>query len=124
MAESIPLHRPGAGITGHAQAAIVGARFLAVVGEPVGGLPQVAHAGAGVRTIGVATNDTAAGAPVGIHSAQGQIVPVEAGAAVAAGQEVQSDAAGMAITLAAGNSAGLCVQGAAANGQALIKLGR
>jgi hypothetical protein len=124
VAESIPKHRPGAGITGHAGAAITGARLLAVTGPPVGGRPQVAHAGAGVRTIGVATNDTAAGAPVGIHSAQGQIVPVEAGVAIAAGQEVESNATGQAVPLAAGISAGLCVEGGAAAAQVLVKLGR
>ena len=50
------------------------------------------------------------------------IVPVTAGAAITAGQEVQSDATGQAIPLAAGKPAGLAMSGAAAGADCQVKI--
>lgn len=124
MAESIPKHKPGAAVTCHAAVAVVGARFVAVVGEPVGGNPQVGAPAAAGRVFGVASGDAAAGAKVGVHSADGQIVPVEAGAALAAGALVTPTATGVAIAAAVGNQiAGQVTEGAPLGGQLLVKLG-
>lgn len=80
-----------------------------------------AQAGAGDKVLGVADLDAAIGqqASVKTHG----ILIVEAGAAVAAESRVQSDAAGRAITLAAGSDAGLALDSATAAGQPIrIKL--
>lgn len=72
---------------------------------------------AGVKALGVCNADTAVGleAPV---TAIG-IALVTAGAAVAAGAEVESNAAGKAITLAAGVSNGYALDAAAADGDVI-----
>lgn len=71
-------------------------------------------AGDGVRALGVATMNADLGenAPVNTH---GELL-VEAGAAIAAGAEVQSDASGRAITKAAGVAAGVARDAATAAG--------
>jgi hypothetical protein len=50
------------------------------------------------------------------------IVPVTTGAAVTAGQQVQTDANGMAIPLAAGAIAGLAMSGAGSGADCQVKL--
>jgi Uncharacterized conserved protein (DUF2190) len=133
MPDCIPFKEPGSAVTGKATATITGKRFLAVSGNRTGGgagglstdlanVYQVAHAGAGVRAIGVSKWDAANGSLVGIHTQPGIIVPVTAGATITAGQEVQSDANGQAIPLAAGKSLGVAMTGAAAAADAEIKL--
>lgn len=70
--------------------------------------------GAAAKALGVANADTAVGnqAPVGVEG----IALVEAGAAIAVGAEVESNALGKAITLAAGTSNGRALDAAAADG--------
>jgi Uncharacterized conserved protein (DUF2190) len=130
MADSIPYKKPGEDISGHASAAITGARFLAVSGDRTsgpglattaeGGNYRVAHAGAGARAVGVSMYDAPINGKVGILV--GGIVPVLAGAAIAAGAEVQSDATGQAITLAAGKSLGVCMSGVTGGNYAEVLL--
>lgn len=131
--DCIPFKEPGSAVTGKATAAITGKRFLSISGNRTGGgagglstdlanVYQVAPTGAGLRAIGVAKNDAANGSLVGIHTQPGIIVPVTAGATLTAGQEVQSDATGQAIPLAAGKSLGVAMTGAAAGADAEIKL--
>jgi hypothetical protein len=74
-----------------------------------------AQAGAAVAVAGVAEDNTAIGEFVGCK-ARGWML-VEAGAAVAQGAAVESDASGRAITLAAGVQAGRAVDAATAAGQ-------
>lgn len=73
-----------------------------------------AYAAAGARAFGTLEVETDAGqqAPVNVLG----IVLVEAGAAIAAGAAVQSDASGRAITLAAGIENGVTLDAAAAAG--------
>lgn len=124
MPESIPIHRPGEQITCHAGVAITGARFVALTGEPVGGNPSVGAPAAGARTFGVAARDAAAGAKCSVMGLDGQIVPVEAAVALAAGNLVTPTATGAAGVAAVGNQiSGSVVQGAAAGAQALVRLG-
>lgn len=121
MPESIPKQH-GRTITCHAGAALVGARFVAITGEPVGGTPLVGAPAAGARTYGVTARDAAAGAKVSVHR-PGQIVPVEASVALAAGNLVTPTATGAAAVAAVGQHiAGQVTEGAAAGGQALVEL--
>ncbi len=123
MPESIPKTKPGTAVTCHAAVAVVGGRFVAVVGEPVGGSPQVGAPAAGERVFGVTATDAIAGTKVGVHGAAGQIVPVEAGALLAAGAFVTPSAAGTALVAGVGQHiAGQITEGAAAGAQALLRL--
>lgn len=114
--ECIPYYQPGAGITGKASAAITGKRFVKISGARTGGpalsadlanVHTVAQAGAGERAIGVAAHDIASGSLGPLHTQPGIVVPVTSGAAITAGAEVQADASGKAIPLAAGKSLGV-----------------
>jgi hypothetical protein len=77
---------------------------------------------AGERAAGVAKYDVTDGNEGGVHGQPGMIVPVTAGATIAAGEEVQVGPAGAAIPLAAGIAVGLAMSGAAAAADAEIKL--
>ncbi|WP_432719851.1 DUF2190 family protein [Jeongeupia wiesaeckerbachi] len=72
---------------------------------------------AGTKALGVVEVDTGAGnmAPSNVLG----VILVEAGAAIAAGAEVQSDAAGKAITKAAGVGNGFAWDAAAAAGDVI-----
>jgi hypothetical protein len=114
-----------------ATAAVTGKRFIAPSGDVTGGpglstdfenVYRCAHAGSGVKPCGVSQYDVAIGSRGPQHGNPGKIVPVTAGAALTAGQEVQSDATGQAIPLAAGRPAGLCMSGASNGADAQIKL--
>lgn len=113
--ESIPLFRPGQDITALTTAAVTGKTFVNVTGptDPTNGtLVRVATSAAGARALGVAAYDAASGARVPVI--RGCITPVTCGAAVTAGAEVESDAAGKAITLATGKPLGKAVSTTAA----------
>lgn len=94
--------------TVQAAGAVVGRRFLRVsaakqIGsqalstDTLGGNIIVATCGAGQRAIGVAGYDQVSGGKLPMLRGH-KIVPVEAGAAMAAGDQVMSDATGRAIT--------------------------
>lgn len=111
--ESIPYFDPMEPVTGHCTAAVRGKRFVAISGSPVGGMigtenPRIAEAGAGVKAFGVSAYDGAINEE--IPTLSGVITPVVAGAALVAGQEVQSDGQGRAIPLAAGRPSGQAVE--------------
>lgn len=105
--EVTPYWDPSNTLTGHASAALTGRRFAAISGVRVGDNPAVGVPAAGARALGVVSRDTASGAKVTLWTKGA--VPVRAGAAITAGQEVQTDAAGAAIPLAAGKSLGLAL---------------
>ena len=71
-------------------------------------------AGAGERALGVATTDFDSGEQAGVAT-HGEIL-VEAGAAIAAGAEVESDANGRAVTKTTGVAFGVARDTAAAAG--------
>lgn len=122
----IPLHEKGDRITCAAGAAIGAGRFVKIsanmqqvsplldLSTPTspltgGNLPVVAQCVAGDKAFGVAEWDASgAGEVLGVFCGH-FIVPMVAGAAVAAGVEVQADANGAAITLAAGKANGIAV---------------
>lgn len=119
--ECIPKYEPGADLTGHCTAQVVGCRFLKISGDKQGvdyvsddtsgGNIKVAQAVAGDKIVGVAGYDAASGRKVKVVRGPGKIVPVDLGADVTAGAEVQSDANGKAIPLAAGAAAGYAITG-------------
>ena len=128
----MPYYEPGARLTADATAAVTGKRFVVISADRLsgpglnnatdGGNIRVAPAGAGVRALGVAEYDAGTGTKVGVIATPGTVVPVTAGGAIAAGAEVQCDATGQAITLAAGKALGLCLSAAAGGADAQIKL--
>lgn len=76
---------------------------------------------AGAKALGVVETDTAADSPAPANLLG--VILVEAGAAIAAGAEVQSDASGKAITKAAGVANGIAWDAANAAGE-LIRIVR
>lgn len=127
--ECIPLYRPGSDITAVAGGAITGKTFVkvsaglnpgnAVTGTSSTLVTVVTNTAAG-KAFGVATYDAASGARLPIICGPGHVVPVTSGAAVAAGAEVESDASGRAITLAAGKPLGMALSASTGAGQDLF----
>lgn len=111
--ECIPYFEPAHRVTARCTAAVRGKRFVAVSGDITGGPGgtenvRVAEAGAGVKAFGVACYDGVLNEEIPTLN-DGAIAPVTSGAAITAGQEVESDATGRAIPLAAGRPCGLAV---------------
>jgi hypothetical protein len=76
----------------------------------------VAHTGAGLKALGVAVWDASGdGETLAVIAQSKAIVPVVSSGAIAAGAEVESNATGVAITLASGRPLGLAVAAAAGN---------
>lgn len=122
MPESIALYEPGEDITGRCTAAVVGRRFVKISGNRgsnavsdsvVGGNVPIAHADAAGRIFGVAAYDGAIGAGVGVKRAAKLVTEVDAGAAIAAFEEVEVGATGKAVPLAAGKAVGFAIADAA-----------
>lgn len=100
---------PNLRFSAEAGAIVARRRFVVINGSGKG-----VQAGAGVAVVGASMNDPKSGEVLEIADG---IVIVEAGAAVAAGAEVESDADGKAITLATGKKAGFAMTGAGAAGE-------
>lgn len=109
----VPFWTPGESLTCHVEAAVTGGRFVDISGPRVDGNPQISPAAPAGNAIGVAARDKGAGLKVMVFCAPGQIVPVRAGAALAAGQEVEVGAGGTAVPLAAGAAVGRAFDDAA-----------
>lgn len=121
--ENLGVYEPGADLTGRATAAVVGKRFVKITGDRSGGNIAVAHCAAGERAFGVSKYDQpTVGDIVGVMRGNSRVTFVLAGAAIAAGQEVQSGANGVAIPKAAGIAVGYAVTGAADATDAEISL--
>lgn len=132
--DCIPYYEPGADLTAHCEAAVIGKRFVAIsdpVQNPIAGLASTAVGGNivvslsgadDVKTIGVAAYDAAIGKKVGVKACHGIVVPVTASANIATGALVTSDAVGKAIE-AADNAAiilGICLTAALSGADAMI----
>ncbi|MDH3007095.1 DUF2190 family protein [Gordonia alkanivorans] len=104
--ESKPLFRPAAAITARATTAVTGSRLVAPSGTYDGNFP-VTHCGDGASPLGVASADIPSG-QLGTLLREG-VVPVTAGAAVTAGQSLQSDAQGRVVPRTTGRTVGLAV---------------
>lgn len=118
--DAVPYWDPADTITGYASAALTGKRFVRVTGARTDGLPTLAVPAAGDRCVGVASRDVALGGKV-MFATEG-VWPVTAGAVLTAGQEVQTDADGRAIPLAAGKALGVVLDDVANGADAPIKL--
>lgn len=130
--DCIPFYEPGSTITADATAAVTGKRFLKISADRTagpglntsgaGGNLQVAHATAAGRICGVAGWDAAIGAKVAVIRGNSRVVPVLAGAAIAAFEQVEVGANGTAVPLAAGVAVGYAVTAAANATDAQISL--
>lgn len=121
MPKNIQVYSPGQAISVEATGTVAQSTFVAVSGNrTAGGNTAGDTAGAGVRALGVAAADAKSGELVTVH--RSGVVRVVAGAAIAAGAEVEVGAAGKAVTLAAGKAVGLAVTGAASGALAEIAL--
>ncbi|HTW17074.1 MAG TPA: hypothetical protein VMF51_18230 [Nocardioides sp.] len=120
--ENHGVYEPGADLTVHASAAVIGKRFLKISGNRTGGLISVAHADAAGRAMGVSTQDAALGKPLGTHRGNSRVTFVTAGGNIAAFAEVEVGANGTAVTKAAGIAVGYAVTAAVNGGDAEISL--
>lgn len=120
--ELIAFKEPGADVTGQASATIIGKRFLAITGNmQTDGSITVAHATAGGRITGVSKYDAASGKKVGVARGP-KVVPVTAGANIAAFAEVEVGTAGQAITKASGVAVGYVETAATSGADARVYL--
>lgn len=124
--EAIPFYEEGDDLTGHCSAAVTGKRFLKIsanrqsvrtVSDAVGGGNiVVAHADAAGRIVGVSSHDAPINTKVAVKRASKLVIPVTAGAALNAFQEVEVGAGGVAVPLDAGKAVGYvladCANGA------------
>ncbi|NKU21735.1 DUF2190 family protein [Rhodococcus hoagii] len=120
--ECTPLFKPGRDVTVLTTTAVTGKTFVAVTGDPDTrtGLIKAGTAAAGARPFGVASRTAPNGTALLVL--RGGILPVTAGAAITAGQEVEVGASGRAIPLNTGKSVGTAVKGAANGADVLIAL--
>ena len=121
---AVPFWDEGNTFTGHASAAVTGKRFVTISGPRVEGNPAVAHAAgtATTKAVGVAAYDAAAGTKVTVYSGPGIVMPVTAGAAIAAGAPIYSLADGRATSVATGNIVGWALDDAAVGADCPVKL--
>jgi len=122
MPDSVPLWISPPSITCRAAAAIVGKTCVVVSADMTGGNPTVVTAGVGVGVLGVAAQDSESGREVLVHAGVGAIVPVTAGAAIAAGAVVESNATGQVITRTTGVPVGRALNAAASGAEVFVRL--
>lgn len=123
----IPFKEDAQRVTCTATAAVTGKRFVAITGDKqADGTYSVGPAGAGAKAFGVAAWSAPVGARVTVVVIEsGHIVPVRAGAALAANDSVTSNATGEAVVAAAAAGAsGIVLTGAAAGADAQVLLAR
>lgn len=117
MPDCVPAWIPGEQLTAFAAAALTGCRLVKISAAPQSdGTPTVNVPGAGDPCYGVAAQDAPINTAVMVYRSS-TILPVESGAAFAAGAELQCDASGRVITLAAGVKVGIAHQAAGAAGE-------
>jgi hypothetical protein len=124
--ECIPYYDDGDEIPVEAASGITGKTFCAISGrhanyatgtginagldmDASGGNYLAATCGAGLAAAGVASYDAATGEKITLL--RRKILPVTCGATVTAGSQVECDAAGKAINLAAGKALGVALKG-------------
>lgn len=131
MNDLIPFKEDAERVTCTPSVAVTGKTFVVISGDRnADGTYTIAPAGVGGKVFGVAAWDCPVGGKVTVVTlASGHIVPVTAGAALAAGDSVVSDAAAEAIPAAGGagtvqHAAGIVLTGAADGADAQVQLTR
>lgn len=125
--DAIPYFEDGDELTCTPTANVGGKTFVVLSGNMASdGTFSIAPCGAGGQALGVALWDAVTGVRVTVHTIEsGHIMPVVAGAAIAAQQPVKSDANGHAIPGVAGDKClGIAQNGAASGADAMILLSR
>lgn len=125
MNDLIPFKEHAERVTCTPSAAVTGKTFVSISGDKnADGSYTIAPTPAGGKVFGVACWDAAVGKKVTVITIPaGDIVPVTASAALAAGASVASAAGGQAVTAAGGARAcGIVVTGAAAGTDAQVHL--
>src|SRR4051812_4621037 len=122
--DAIPFYEDGDELTCTATAAVSGKTFVKISGnKQADGTLSVAPCGAGDKVFGVAMFDAAINTRVTVHTIEsGHVMPVVAGAALAADSSVVSDATGHAVNPAGAGEhhcAGLVLTGAANGADAM-----
>lgn len=112
MADMVPFFFPADTLTCHASEAITGRRIVGIADARRDDNPTVGHAAGG--DFGVAARDAVADGKVTVYTVG--VLEVEAGAAVAAGALVASDADGRAVTATTGAYVGRALDAATAAG--------
>ena len=107
-------------VTAKATGAITGSTFVKIVAGGTFQQPKVSTCGAGEQAFGVAGWDAADGETLTVH--QIGTHTVKAGAALTAPVQVESNATGRAIPLAAGKRLGQVYQDAANGADAAVRL--
>jgi hypothetical protein len=117
---AMPLYEYGKNVSCRATANVTGKRFVAISGNGVLPNPSAAHATAAGRVFGVSGYDVPSGDRFPV--VRKGVVPVTAGAALTAGQEVEVGAAGVAVVKAAGVAVGVVLFDAANAADAYVDL--
>lgn len=132
--ECIPLKESGVTVSAKCTAAVTGCRFVQIEGDRTGGglgaagigglssdtmnAYQVKHAAAKAQAFGVSRYDGAKDELIPVFTkGVGLILPVKSAEALTAGWEVESNASGEAIKLAAGIALGLVLSKSEAGGK-------
>jgi hypothetical protein len=117
--DAIPFYEDGDELTGLATAAVTGKRFVSISGDrPASGeAASVAPSGAGDNALGVAMYDAAINKRVTVKTIEsGNVMPVTASGAIAAGDSVVAGAAGVAVAAAGGAGTTVACLGIALTG--------
>lgn len=119
---TVPFFKPGQDITGYLTAGLSGKTCVAAVsGVGVrGGQPHIGLPAAGAPILGVLGRDGVTGEYV--HVNVGGVVPITAGADVATGTQVETNAAGQVVPRTTGVAIGYVIAGATAGNAAAVKL--
>lgn len=121
----IPFKEDGERVTCTPSAPVTGKTLVSISGDrQADGTYTIAPAGAGGKVFGVACWDAPAGGRVTVVTIpSGHIVPVTAGAALAAGDSITPEAGGTAVVAAgAARACGIVLTGAADGDDAVVQL--
>jgi len=119
---ALPFWDDGDTLSCHVTADVAAKQLVSIAGPRNGGQPSIAPTAAGKRHLGVASRTAVAGEQVMVYSAPGYVVPVIAGAAISAGQDLESDGNGHVIPHTTGVVVGSALDDAAAGADAVVKL--
>lgn len=124
MPNANPILDPGQAFSGTATgAAVTGCRLLKVAAAKTdGNAVPVAHCGAADPPIAVSAADAAQDVPGGVTCLPGQVLRIEAGATITAGQAVEVIAAGKVQPLASGRRVGVAWESATNGTFPLVQL--